>query len=147
MGYETTVTGHLTFSPRLAFKAFSDSPWRAVNDTGRGPTHDVHLIEEAVTRDTDDGQATVITAVGVEAVWETAKHYRLESDLQALITSLPNSAMVAVTGYLEVTGAWPDARRLYVRRGQVVTVQPSIMWLLDDVDLPDETVETGRDSR
>lgn len=108
MGYNTLLSGGLTFDPPLSVHEFANSPYTQFGDAGSW----LFKVEEMtkVVPYTDD----------------KTKAYDIETELQAFVDSMPGATFTGfIGGEGEENG---DMWRIYVRAGRVDRVTPTITW-------------------
>ncbi len=125
MGYYSDLSGEVTFSRSLTVKEA-----KKVKEAQDSVWGYYELIQEAETREVDEGTLTVTRTTGLrllEEVQSQCKAYEWKNMLRAMIEALPED--VTTSGYFERIGEEsPDMERLYVIGRRVVSVKPEIVW-------------------
>lgn len=131
MGYYTRVTGEIYVDPPISWKDAHDTIWAQQGQRGEELTLDLRSESESVEIDGELVEVVRREFTHVRPTYDDAyKAYYTERNLQTLVDAFPGHEW---SGYLEGEGEGegdgkPDLWRLYVRNGQVVKVEPQIVW-------------------
>jgi hypothetical protein len=133
MGYNTSVTGEITFSPVMKWAEIRQSRFN-VPDPWKSDML-VRLEVAAETIETDDGESTARTSAAlIPAIEDPMKAYALVEQVQDFIDKHGQGRKFY--GYLECEGEeQPDMWRVYVRDGRAVTERAAILWREDLADV------------
>lgn len=131
--------GTIEFDPPLSHAEVHDPRWERL--------HDVEFLVTAFETTTPDAVEIHVTACAIGPTEGEKWGRRVEEDLQLIANVLPGRTF---TGYIHCqfeAGTFdeddPPCERYYIRDGEVVTVQPELVW----PDEPEEAVETSAPSR
>lgn len=136
MGYNTRVTGEITFAPPLTWSEIKADKF---NLQGH---YAVMINPRRDVTDTDTSQETVITADRLLPSWEEKSRYdELVEHVQKFIDVYGFGR--TFTGYFDCVGEeQPDMWRVVIRDGTATVVRAVVLWPEDVTDLA-EAVATA----
>lgn len=122
MSANNHFSGVILIDPPLAWHQFKDHPMRP----GPANRHDVALVVVTETRETDEGELTTRTAVGVAPHEDGYSGYRITDNIQDLVDAFPGHAFT--DGRIDARGEEGDHWRIKVVNRRVVEFVATLSW-------------------
>lgn len=136
MGYYSTVSGEITFTPPIPWSEVEGGPFDEAPADARGMQKEIKFRAVEEVRAEGEWRMTRRIAVAVVPRWEGQfKAYHLTEHLQELVDRFGEGR--TFSGRFEVEGEdAADIWRLRVRDGRAVEIKPIITWPDDEEAAP-----------